>query len=58
MTQDQILGIARHVLTTFGGILVSKGFIDESSMVALVGAVSTIAGIAWSLYAKRITAKA
>ena len=53
MNQDQILGIARHVLTTLGGVVVTRGFVDESTMISIVGALVTLAGAAWSVYAKR-----
>ena len=58
MNQDQILGIARHVLTTLGGVVVTRGFVDESTMISIVGALVTLAGAAWSVYAKRTKAKA
>jgi hypothetical protein len=53
MNNDQILGLARHVLTTLGGVAVAKGMVDESTMVAIAGALATILGAAWSIYAKR-----
>ena len=53
MTQEQILGIIRHVLTTVGGIVVAKGTIDESTMVTVVGALTSLLGVAWSIWAKR-----
>ncbi len=53
VNSDQIIGLARHLLTTAGGILVAKGVIDETSMLAVVGSLATIVGVAWSVYAKR-----
>lgn len=53
MNQDQIIGLARHLLTTVGGILVAKGAIDETAMVTVVGSLATIIGVAWSIYTKR-----
>lgn len=52
MTQDQVLGIVRHVLTTFGGLIVSRGYTDESTMTSLVGAAITIIGVIWSIKSK------
>jgi hypothetical protein len=31
LTQQQVLGIVRHILTFGGGILVAKGLIDNGS---------------------------
>jgi hypothetical protein len=52
MTQDDILGILRHVLTTAGGALVTDGVLSSSQLQDGVGAVIVIAGIAWSLVNK------
>jgi len=58
MNSEQIFGIARHILTTLGGVVVARGIIDESTMISIVGALATLAGAAWSVYAKRTKAKA
>lgn len=52
MSQDDILGILRHVLTTAGGALVTDGVLTSSQLHDGVGAVIVIAGIAWSLVNK------
>jgi hypothetical protein len=50
---ESILGLIRHLLTFGGGILVSKGLIeDAATMETLVGAVVTVVGGAWSIYDK------
>ncbi|MGO8916227.1 MAG: hypothetical protein ACLQJR_09995 [Stellaceae bacterium] len=49
MSQDDILAILRHVLTTAGGALVTDGVLSSSQLQDGVGAVIVIAGIAWSL---------
>ncbi len=41
-----ILGIIRHLLTTFGGTLV----VTDNEIQAVIGAVMTIGGIGWSIY--------
>jgi hypothetical protein len=56
MNLDMVLGIARHVLTFGGGLLVTKGIIDEGTMTGLVGAVLTIIGAVWSIVAKKASA--
>ena len=49
MNRERILGIIRHVLTTFGGSLVTKGTIDAGQLELAAGAVITLAGILWSV---------
>jgi hypothetical protein len=49
LTKEQILGIARHTLTTVGGILVMKGLIEESLMTEAIGALLTLTGVLWSI---------
>lgn len=51
-----ILGVARHLLTFGAGYLVARGFIDESTAEALVGAVLTLIGVGWSIYDKQTRA--
>lgn len=53
MNQNQILGIARHILTFVGGFLVVRGTIDESTLTELVGSVITLAGLIWSVVDKK-----
>lgn len=53
MNQDQILGLVRHLLTALGGLLVAKGYVDDTTMVTVVGALATIIGAGWSVYTKR-----
>lgn len=51
-TQDRILGIVRHLLTTFGGVLVSKGTIDAGQLEIIAGSLVALAGVVWSVLAK------
>lgn len=53
MNSEQIGGLVRHVLTFVGGIVVSKGLVDEQTMITVVGAVATIAGAIWSWAVKK-----
>ena len=32
LTKDQVMGIVRHSLTFIGGIVVAKGYIDNSTV--------------------------
>lgn len=50
-SKDQVMGLLRHVLTTFGGLAVGKGWLDEQTLIGGVGAVMTLVGIVWSVRA-------
>lgn len=47
-----IQSLLRHVLTTVGGTLVSKGFITTDDLTTTVGAVLTLVGVGWSVVSK------
>jgi hypothetical protein len=53
MNKDTILGIVRHILTFGGGLLVTKGVVDEGTLQTIIGAVLTIAGAVWSIVDKK-----
>lgn len=53
MNFDMIWGLARHILTFGGGALVTGGWLTEGDLTTAVGAIGTLAGLAWSLYMKR-----
>lgn len=48
-----VLGLIRHLLTMGGGALVTKGYLDESALPEIVGAILTLIGAAWSIAHKR-----
>ncbi len=52
VSQDQILGIVRHVLTFAGGLAVAKGMIDAETLAQASGAIITLIGVVWSFRAK------
>ena len=52
LTFERVGGLIRHVLTTLGGYLVGKGYLDETTMMELVGAAMTILGVVWSWSSK------
>jgi hypothetical protein len=52
LTQEQVLGIVRHILTFGGGILVTKGLLDEGMVTEISGAVITLIGAIWSIVEK------
>jgi flagellar motor component MotA len=51
MNKQKIMGIVRHILTFGGGFVVSQGWLDEQTMVQMVGAIITIVGGIWSVMA-------
>jgi len=53
MKKEQILGIARHILTFAGGFLVVKGVIDDSMLNELIGGTIALAGTIWSIVDKK-----
>jgi hypothetical protein len=48
MGADIWMGFGRHILTMLGGVLVSKGYIDASTLDQVIGAVLTLVGFWWS----------
>lgn len=55
LTKEQILGIIRHGLTFVGGILVIRGYIDETIVAEIIGGLMTLVGTIWSVFSKKIT---
>ena len=53
MTKEQLLGIVRHGLTFFGGILLTYGMINEIMISELIGSGTALAGIIWSIFNKK-----
>lgn len=53
MNATIIQAIVRHLLTTVGGGMLMSFGLTGATLDAVVGAVSTLAGVAWSLYDKR-----
>lgn len=52
VSQEQILGIVRHVLTFAGGVAVAKGLIDAETLAQASGAIITLIGVIWSFRSK------
>lgn len=48
-----VQAVVRHLLTAVGGGFFATYGISGSTLEAVVGAVSTLAGVAWSIYDKR-----
>ena len=49
--------LARHLLTTAGGMLVTKGLVDPAQVDPLIGADLVIGGVVWSIVQKQRAAK-
>jgi hypothetical protein len=44
-----IASLIRHALTAAGGFFVAKGLMSSEQIVEIVGALSTVIGIVWSV---------
>jgi hypothetical protein len=53
MKKQIAFAIARHALTILGGVLVSRGTLDNAAVEVLIGAIMSILGVAWSLAHKQ-----
>jgi len=53
MNATVIAALTRHILTAVGGGFFAAWGLDGESVNAVVGAVATIAGVAWSVYDKK-----
>ena len=53
MNATIVSAVVRHVLTAIGGGLVVKYGIDGDAVNAIVGGLSSAAGLAWSLWDKK-----
>lgn len=53
MNATIVQAIVRHLLTTLGGSFLMSFGITGGTLDAVIGAVSTLAGVAWSVYDKR-----
>jgi hypothetical protein len=53
MKKEMLLGIIRHTLTFVGGIFITRGLIDESTLQTLVGSSITLIGTIWSIINKK-----
>ena len=51
MTLEQVFGVARHVLTIVGVILIMTGSsVEDSQWQMLSGAVLSLGALVWSIY--------
>lgn len=52
LTQEQMLGIVRHVMTIAGTLLVASGSVAEGSWQVITGSALSLAAIVWSVWSK------
>lgn len=48
-----IMGVVRHLISTFGGGLVAQGVLSSSDLEMAIGSIVTLVGIVASVLAKR-----
>lgn len=50
---QETLGLIRHLLTSAGGALVTKGIISDSGLSDAAGALAILIGVIWSVLHKQ-----
>lgn len=53
MTQAQILGIVRAILTSAGGALITQGIVTDAQLNDVIGAILIVGGALWSYLQKK-----
>jgi len=53
MNKEQLLGLARHILTILGGYFIAKGTIDADQLEQVVGGLVGLIGFGWSYWVKK-----
>lgn len=53
MNSEQLASLLRTILQVAGAFIVGRGWVDESTVASIGGALVTIAVTAWGLYARR-----
>jgi hypothetical protein len=51
---DQISALIRHAMTAFGGALGAGGYLTSDQWTSAAGALTILAGVAWSIISKRM----
>lgn len=52
MKKEQVLSIIRHTLTFVGGVLVTKGLVNEAVSSEIIGGIMTLVGLLWGVIEK------
>ena len=53
MDQSMVAGVVRHVLTTAGGVFVTKGYVGASDWETVAGGIAVLIGVIWSVWQKK-----
>lgn len=53
MNNEQIMSFIRQILLALGGGLVTKGYIDNGTLTAIVGGLMALGTAVWGLYVRR-----
>lgn len=53
MNKEQLLGLARHILTILGGYYIAKGTLDADQLEQVVGGLVSLIGFGWSYWVKK-----
>jgi energy-converting hydrogenase Eha subunit C len=53
MHAEQLWGIVRTILAAIGGWIAAKGYVDDATIQAVIGAIGTIFVAVWSFVAKK-----
>lgn len=53
MTPEIIGGLVRAILSALGGILVTKGWLDNGTLETIIGGTVTVIVAIWSILAKK-----
>lgn len=52
MNTEQITSLVRQILLAAGGFVVGKGWVDNETMLQIVGAVSVLVASGWALWSR------
>lgn len=52
MKTEEILSLARTILTFVGSWVVQRGYVDEATLQMVIGSVLTLGSAGWSIYDK------
>jgi hypothetical protein len=55
LNKEKSLSVLRHVLTGIGAVLITRGWVEESTVQEVIGFVLTLTGLVWSFNDKTQT---
>lgn len=53
MNQEQIISILRQIMLVVGGGLVTKGYVDATTLNTVIGALLALGASGWAIYTRR-----